>query len=319
MRRFILLLLFSPVAHAALLKVGPNEPYPVPSAAAKAAKDNDVVEIDAGNYRGDVAVWRASGLVIRGVGGRPVLDPEGASAEGKATWVIKGDFTTVENIAFVEARNGDRNGAGIRQEGRNLMVRRCLFRNNQDGILSGANPDSSIYILDSEFDHNGAGDGQSHNLYIGEIGKLVVKRCYLHEAVVGHDLKSRALESEVTDNRIADEASGNSSYEVEFPNGGKVLLAFNVIQKGNRAQNYTLVSYGAEGLRPSVNAFSAKGNTFISRRDAGARFIYIAPGDVAIDLIGNTFSGSGTVPDLPGVRRHNDFTMALPGNAEWHP
>jgi hypothetical protein len=54
-----------------LLRVGPGETYAVPSAAAKAARDGDVVEIRAGTYSGDVAVWRASNLVIRGVGGRP--------------------------------------------------------------------------------------------------------------------------------------------------------------------------------------------------------------------------------------------------------
>lgn len=54
-----------------LLRVGPGEAYPVPSAAAKAARDGDVVEIRAGTYSGDVAVWLASNLVIRGVGGRP--------------------------------------------------------------------------------------------------------------------------------------------------------------------------------------------------------------------------------------------------------
>ncbi|MBY0577868.1 MAG: hypothetical protein K2P57_02355 [Burkholderiales bacterium] len=306
-------------ANAAVLHVGPKERYHAPSDAAAAAGDGDSVEIEAGTYRGDVAVWRANGLTLRGVNGRPVLDASGQSAEGKAIWVIKGDFTTVDNIAFVGAKVRDGNGAGIRQEGRDLVVRRCLFRDNQEGLLSGANPQSSIYIEDTEFAHNGSGNGYSHNLYIGEIGKLVVKRSYLHDAVVGHNLKSRALENVVMDNRFADEKEGNSSYAAEFPNGGQVLFAFNVIQKGPKAENLTLVSYGAEGLRASGNAFVAKGNTFINQHAMGGRFIFIAPKTQKTELIGNIFVGNGTVPDLPEIQQRNEFTMKLPGNADWRP
>ncbi|NNM83498.1 MAG: right-handed parallel beta-helix repeat-containing protein, partial [Burkholderiales bacterium] len=243
---------------------------------------------------------------------------DGKSAEGKAIWVIKGNFTTVENIAFENAAVRDRNGAGIRLEGRDLMVSRCLFRKNQNGILTGENPESSVYILDSEFDHNGAGDGFSHNLYVGGVKKLVVRRCYLHGAVVGHDLKSRAYESVVTDNRIADDG-GESSYEADFPNGGKVLLAFNVIQQGERAQNYTMVAYGEEGMRPSGNSFVAKGNTFLNQHELGGVFIRLAKGNIDTNLIGNVFYGNGLLPDIPGIREHNDFTMNLPGNANWRP
>ena len=315
----LLLVSFHVFANAAVLRVGPNETYPVPSAAASVVQDNDIVEIDAGTYHGDVAVWRANGLTLRGVGGRPVLDADGRSAQGKAIWVIQGDFTTVDNIAFVGAQVRDRNGAGIRQEGRDLLVQHCLFKDNQDGILSGANPQSSIYIEDSEFAHNGAGDGRSHNLYIGEVGKLVVKRSYLHDAVVGHNLKSRALVNVIMDNRIADEQNGNSSYVVEFPNGGQVLLAFNVIQQGPKAENLTVISYGAEGLRASGNVFVAKGNTIINQHALGGRFLFLAPKTQRADLIGNIFVGNGTLPDLPDIRRRNDFTMKLPENANWRP
>lgn len=306
-------------AQAAALHVGPDETYKVPSAAAAVAQDGDTIDIAAGTYRGDVAVWRASGLTIKGTGGRPVLDADGKSAEGKAIWVVKGDFTTIENIAFMNEKVGDRNGAGIREEGRDLIVSHCLFRNNQEGILSGSDHESQIYIEDSEFDHNGAGDGYSHNLYIGEVGKLVVKRCYLHNAVVGHNLKSRALESVVTDSRIADEMNGNSSYDLDFPNGGKVLLAFNVIQQGPHTENSTIIAYGAEGLRPSGNVFVAKGNTVINQRPGGGRFLFLAIGTQLADLVGNIFVGKGEVPDLPEIRKRNDFTMALPPNANWRP
>ena len=53
------------------LQVGPAKQYATPSEAAAVATDGDVIEIDAVDYVGDVANWRANNLTIRGVGGRP--------------------------------------------------------------------------------------------------------------------------------------------------------------------------------------------------------------------------------------------------------
>jgi len=87
-----------------VLIVGPGKARTRPSMAAADAKDGDVVEIAAGTYAGDAAVWTANNLTIRAVGGRALLNANGASAEGKAIWVIKGANTTVENIEFSEAQ-----------------------------------------------------------------------------------------------------------------------------------------------------------------------------------------------------------------------
>ena len=107
----------------AVIRVGPEKRSPAPpSAAAKIARDGDVIEIDAGSYDGDAASWTQNGLTIRGVGGRAHLRAAGAHAEGKAIWVIKGANTTIENVEFSGAVVTDGNGAGIRQEGANLTV-----------------------------------------------------------------------------------------------------------------------------------------------------------------------------------------------------
>jgi hypothetical protein len=81
-----------------VLWVGPGKPFQKPSQAAAAATDGATINIAAGNYSGDAAVWRANNLTLRGVGGRAHLEANGAIAEGKALWVIKGANTTVENI-----------------------------------------------------------------------------------------------------------------------------------------------------------------------------------------------------------------------------
>jgi hypothetical protein len=89
------------------------------------AKDGNVIEIDAGDYVGDTATWKQNNLIIRGAGGKAHLDANGHNEAGKATWVIQGNNTTLENIEFSGATVPDKNGAGIRQEGSNLTVRFC--------------------------------------------------------------------------------------------------------------------------------------------------------------------------------------------------
>ncbi|MGH8645852.1 MAG: right-handed parallel beta-helix repeat-containing protein, partial [Gammaproteobacteria bacterium] len=117
-------------SQAAVLEVGPGKKYAKPSEAANAAGDGDVIEIMAGTYMYDVAIWAQNDLTIRGVGGRAHLQADGAAAGEKAIWVIEGDNVTIENIEFSGARVRDRNGAGIRQEGTNVTIRNCYFHHN---------------------------------------------------------------------------------------------------------------------------------------------------------------------------------------------
>ena len=72
------LLLAAGAAPCATIRVGPNRPVRTVREAAQVAKDGDLVLIDAGTYRGDVASWRADRLVVRGVGRRPHMEASGA-------------------------------------------------------------------------------------------------------------------------------------------------------------------------------------------------------------------------------------------------
>lgn len=297
-------------AGAAIIRVGPEHEVKSPSAAARIARDGDVVEIAATTYSGDVAVWRANRLTLRGVGGRPHLQAAGASAEGKAIWVIKGAHTRVENIEFSGARVPDRNGAGIRQEGPGLTVRDCVFRDNENGILAGRNLDSEIHIEGTEFANNGHGDGYSHNLYIGEVKRLTMRASYSHHARVGHTLKSRARESFVLYNRIVNGPDGTASYEIDLPNGGAAYVIGNVVQQGPQAENGTLLSYGGEGLGRGPNALFLINNTFVNDRPGGGRFLFVAPGTPEVMILNNVFAGRGTVLVGPGDIARNILTTA---------
>ncbi len=274
---FVVLSMTMGQACAATLKVGPERKLTLPSQAAKLARKGDIIEIDAGIYRQDAAVWRANGLTIRGVGGMAQLISDGVTAKGKGIWVIVGHDTTVENIEFQGARVPSHNGAGIRQEGRNLTLRHCTFKNNENGILAGANPDSSILIEDSEFEGNGYGDGRTHNIYIGAIRNFTLRDSYSHDAKVGHLVKSRAQTTRILNNRLMDGETGNSSYLLDLPNGGQVEIRGNTLQQGPKAENGTLVSFGAEHKLLGLNSLVVEDNTFINDRRHGCRLLYVTP------------------------------------------
>jgi hypothetical protein len=292
-------------AQPEVLRVGAKRELKRPSAAAQIARDGDVVEIDAGIYDGDAASWLQNRLTIRGVGGRPHLRAAGAHAEGKAIWVIKGNDNMIEGLEFSGAKVPDRNGAGIRLEGAGLTVRDCYFHDNENGILTGANPASDIVVEHSEFARNGFGDGQSHNLYIGGGRTFTLRFSYVHHALVGHDVKSRALRNHITYNRIMDENDGRSSYSIEFPNGGLSFVIGNVIQQGPAAENPTIVSYGAEGLLHPLNEIYFVNNTVVNDLPAGGSFLFVRAGTDATRIVNNVFSGRGDVLSGPGELRNN--------------
>ena len=277
---------------AATLGVGPGKTYATPSAAAATARDGDVIEISAGTYQ-DEAIWRANGLTIRGVGGKAYLNAAGlALANRKAIWVIQGNGTTVENIEFSGASVPDGNGAGIRQEGVGLTVRGCYFHDNQNGILAGDKPDSDILIESSEFARNGAGDGQSHNLYINRVRSFTLRSSYSHGARVGHLVKSRAYSTSILYNRLTGE-DGNPSYEIDVPNGGRVDVVGNLIHQGATTENPALLSFGAEGTTNPEQVLSVIHNTFVNERSAGGTFVYIGGSPMA-RVVNNLFVGKGT-------------------------
>ena len=286
-----------------VLTVGPGDRYPVPSAAAAAAENGDVVDIAAGTYKGDVAVWRANDLMICGQDAGVQLEANGKAAEGKAIWVIKGDHVRVENIQFSGAKVSGMNGAGIRAEGNDLTVRQCRFIDNENGILGGDRSDSIIIVEHSVFTHNGAGDGRSHNIYVGKIKRLEIRYSTLQEALIGHQVKSRASETSIEYSRMLDGSGGRASYEVDVPNGGLAMLVGNVIQKGPDADNWTLVSYGAEGVQHADNRLFMANNTLVNDRNSGV-FVQ-APKEIPCMLYNNVFAGKADIACASGRQEGN--------------
>jgi hypothetical protein len=294
------------------LKVGPSQKYAKLSHALRDARDGDVIEIDStGKYAGDVCLIRPNNLTIRGVGKQRAKFPAaGKHYGGKAIWVIRGANVTVENIEFSGARVPDRNGAGIRAEGRGLTVRNCKFHDCEDGILGGA---GIVLIEYSEFSACGL-DGRSHNLYISTIDKLIFRHNYSHHAKVGHLLKSRAKENHILYNYFTDGQRGSSSYVINLPNGGRSFLVGNVLVQGPKTQNSTMVAYGEEGVKHSGSELHVINNTLINNRHTSV-FLNVrkVPADFKCIVSNNIFVGKGAVCTFDRAKRAANYVGSAPG------
>jgi len=258
------------------LRVGPGLALTAPSQAARLARDGDLVEIEAGDYRGDVAVWTQSNLILRGVHGRARLAADGRAAEGKAIWVIRGDRVEVENLEFSGAKVPSRNGAGIRAEGIGLTVRNCRFHHNEMGLLTSNRPEGVYVITGSEFDHNFTAPdlrpSLGHNLYIGRARSLTLTDSRIHGAQAGHGVKSRAQRNRIIGNDIRD-GDGAGSYLIDLSEGGQAEIARNQLEKSALAPNRRAIAFAAEAnaqapgqtLKVQDNSYRVSGNpgTFV--------------------------------------------------------
>jgi hypothetical protein len=304
----------------AILHMGAGQTYTTLSQVAAAAQNGDDIQIAAGTYSGQYATFTQSNLTIEGIGGVAHFDDTStAISNRKGIFVIDGTNTTVRNIEFSGAHDAaglDANWAGIRQEGATLTVDHCYFHNNDDGILTGAGSTSDILIKYSEFAHNGYGDGQSHNMYIGNVRSFTLEYSYTHDANVGHDVKSRANTNYILYNWIGDTGTGSASYELTMPNGGTAYIIGNVIRQDPDTQNSTIVDWGSEGaINPTQGVFIVN-NTIINDRSGGT-YIRLNGSGMPVELINNIFGGSGggTVYSGPTAQQTTNLTAANPGFA----
>lgn len=259
-------------AWAGVIDVGPTQALKLPSQAAAIAQPGDTIRIAPGVYT-DCAVWRASNLTIEGTGtGATIADK---SCAGKGIFIIGGNDITVRNLTFAHAAVPDHNGAGIRAEGHNLTIENSDFIDNENGILAANTASGTIRILDSEFRGNGkCAPKCAHGIYVGMIGMLDIEHSRFFGQHEGHHVKSRALRTVLIGNDIADGPAGNSSYLVDVPNGGDLVVQDNTMEKGPHSENIdTAISIGAEGVKNPTHELIVRGNNFIN--DVGRPTIFV--------------------------------------------
>lgn len=289
----MLWLLTAGAAMARQLDVGPTRTLKRPSQAAMVAAPGDVVRIGPGVYR-DCAVWYPSHLTIEAAG--PGVRLVGKTCADKGIFVIQGDDVTVRGLSFEKASVVWHNGAGIRFGGNNLTIEGSRFINNENGILAGGGPHSTLRIVNSTFIGNGVCNGPcAHGVYAGQPMLLLdVEHCVFRDTHVGHHIKSRALNTVIRDNRIEDGPDGNSSYLIDIPNGGNVLIEGNVMEKGPASENRgTAISIGAEGVKNPTHTLIVQHNLF--RNDTGMTTVFVRNITAAPAILrDNHFTGSVT-------------------------
>lgn len=180
----------------------------------------------------------------------------------------------------------DRNGAAIRYEGGDLTLRDDYFYGNQEGLLGGRDFNGHITIDHSEFAFNGDGSGFTHDLYIGEINSFSITNSYIHDAIVGHEIKSRAMNNIIVNNRVLDN-NGNASYSIDLPNGGNAQVNGNFIQQSANSQNGAILAYGEEVT--SAGSVDISGNTIVNDRSGG--LLLLNPAGLPVGFHDNSVYG----------------------------
>ncbi len=308
-----------------VLEVGPGKAFALPSAAAAVARDGDVVEIHPGTYV-DVAIWRADRLTIRGVGGRPRIDARGGAAGGKAVWVIAGRKVVVENVELTGCRTPDKNGAGIRAEGADLTLRGVLIHGNEIGILSAIDFKGELRIENSEFhsnevpDFEAAGVPPGHNIYVNGARPFVLIGSWIHGAVDGHNVKTRARENRILYNRIEDDPGRASSYLIDIAEGAPSLILGNLLIESAASPNKVIVSVASEKNAPGAQTVLAW-NTIVRPGEASVAVANRGSGPVR--LVNNLILGPGRLAEggvsVEGTLEVRSPPVRDPGRGDWRP
>ncbi|MEM9013922.1 MAG: hypothetical protein AAGB02_02335 [Pseudomonadota bacterium] len=180
---------------------------------------------------------------------------------------LQGVSVTVENLTFRGAVSPDKNGAGIRHEGRDLTIVDCRFAENENGLLATGDAVGVISIENTEFLRNGHGDGYSHGIYVLRAASLGILDSVFSGTRIGHHVKSLADETSIQGTTFID-GDGRPSYALDASKGGRVLFADNVVEQAADASNRTIVNYDLSRGGEAI-ALQITDNTIVNRRARG--------------------------------------------------
>lgn len=309
----------------ATLTVGPGKQFATITAAVAAAQDGDTIEVDAGVYQNEFFTIGQNNLTIKGMGGFAHLkwgsgdyldnqfNTHTLIPNAKGIIVAQGNNTTFQNLEFSGAAVFDVNGAGIRIEGTNYTISNCYFHNNEQGILTGANTSSTIIIEFSVFDSNGICPVScSHNVYIGNIGRLIFRHNKSINAKDGHTLKSRANISEVLYNFFSNKNS-TGSFECDFPDGGTVYFLGNILEKGDANNNVVSLEFASESQSNPTQNLYVVNNTFMSFMTSQQSYAIQVRGTPSLYIRNNIVAGGSII--ILGATPNVDFNVTSPNSS----
>ena len=273
MRFFSTILLVSAAVTATALAQGVTSSFTVAESGRSYATLRDAVGA-IGDGKGTVliapgryaqcAVQQGGDLTLRAQKpGTVILD--GVTCEQKAALVLRGRSSAIDGIIFQNLRVPDGNGAGIRLESGNLTVTNSLFRNSEEGILTGDAPGHSISVDKSTFRHLGRCDRDlacAHGIYVGRYGSLTVTRSRFDQGDGGHYLKTRTPRVTITDNSFDDSAGRLTNYMIDLSSGASGTISGNEMVQGRDKDNYSaFITVAPEGREQDSTNLSIAGNS----------------------------------------------------------
>ncbi len=197
------------------------------------------------------------------------------------------------------------NGSGVRIEPQDspgwVAIRNCSFHDNQIDI-EGC-PDS-LLVEHCELGRTlpTSTNGSQHCIYVNQnvCRVFVFRNNYAHRSHNGHEVKSRAQNTFILYNRIADEDE-TGSYNIDVPDCGTAYIIGNVIVQGVNSPNDSVIRYGAETGGVPGRDFYVINNTIVNRHGTGV-FINSdnSPGGTTGVSRNNIFYGPGTLYSEPG-------------------
>ena len=205
---------------------------------ARIGTGSGTIEVQPGTWR-DCVVQEAGSITFRAATPGTVIF-DGGVCEGKATLVLRGQNARVEGLIFQNIEVPDENGAGIRLERCDLTVVNSLFRDSQQGILTGEDTGSQIIIDKSSFSGLGlCASDCAHSIYIGNYGSLTVTRSRFEKGQGGHYIKSRSARVTVTDSSFDDSKGNGSNYMIDLPAGASGEITRNIFVQGQNKENWS--------------------------------------------------------------------------------
>ena len=148
-------------------------------------------------------------------------------------------------------------------------------------------------IRNSEFDRNGTCEAAcAHGIYIENVDLLRVENSRFSNTRQAHSIKSRALRTEVIGSTITDGPEGTSSYLIEAPNGGTLIVSGNTLEKGPKSENHNAaIAIGAEGVTHPTPEITITNNNFRNDGNYQTALLWNLTATPAT-LNGNKLSGS---------------------------
>lgn len=241
--------------------------YEETSSAEKAIKNNSKVFIGRGVYSRGLYI-KSDNVLITGESGTHFKN---AAINGKAVFVVSGDNVTIENVRCSEIEVPSKNGACVRQEGKNLVLKNVHFHDSQQGILAGDNT-GSLTIEFSVFERLGYA-GKAHGVYSGNDELFIRHSQIINSVDQGHEVKTRAKITKIEYSTIGS-IDTNDSRSIDNSNGGVLIVKHSVIMQGPQTVNGQLMAYGLEGLgRQREHRIVLESNIFLLERNGINHFL----------------------------------------------